>query len=58
MGVAKLTLNNSKSEGEQGSYQDETQVCSRQSEFESSNVIFYKFCSEGGVALKVVCEIV
>ena len=37
---------------------NKTQICSRQREFELSNVIFYKFCWEVSFALKVVCETV
>ena len=43
-----------KSEERQG---NKTQICSKQWEFELSNLIFYKFRSEGSFALKVVCEI-
>ena len=55
MGAATVDSRELKSEERQGS---ETQISSRQREFELLNVIFYKFCSEGSFALKVVCEIV
>ena len=40
------TLNNSKFEEGRGDYLDNTQICSRQEEFDFLNVIFYRFCLE------------
>ena len=39
--VRQLTLDNSKSEEGRGDYSDNTQISSRQREFEFLNVIFY-----------------
>ena len=46
----QLTLNNSKSEEGQGCL-DNTQICSRQWDFDFLNVIFYRFCSEGTIEI-------
>ena len=46
----QLTLDNSKPEEGQG-YLDNTQICSRQWDFDFLNVIFYRFYSEGTIKI-------